>query len=327
MTRVGLGNGIALLLSIVLAMSTATRRSAEAPRLSEAPPTPTTNVQITTLNDGTKAVVDRRGRAVPLKRYGRILSGSSLVDQLLVILAERDRILAVTKYGHDHSLPAPVAAGLATHPGIRNLESVLALKPDLVITNHIGDPAQLERIEEHGIPVFDLGDMRGVATLVPNILAVATLLGRPEAGRDYADRFVQRLRGVSRGAKVAGSCVYVSIYGGQISGGTVGSSYHDVLVAAGFSDAAAGHYRDWPTYTAEDLLAMNPDFVLASDGMEETLCRHPGLERLRVCEDRRRILTLPSDEVGDPGPGMLEAAEDLRKKLDAFEASRAAGAR
>ncbi|HVW29746.1 MAG TPA: ABC transporter substrate-binding protein [Polyangiaceae bacterium] len=326
MTRVGLGNGAALLLSVVLAMSTATRRSAEAPRSSDAPAS-ALSVNITTLRDGTKALVDRRGRAVPLKHYTRILSGSSLVDELLVALAERDRILAVTRYGHDHSLPAPIAAGLATHPGLGSLESVLALKPDLVITNHIGDPAQLERIEERGIPVFDLGDMRGLATLVPNIHAVATLLGRPDSGRDYADRFARRLRNVSDGAPVAGSCLYVSIYGGQISGGSVGTSYHDVLVAAGFADAAAARYRDWPTYTAEELLALNPDFVLASDGMEETLCRHPGLDRLRVCEDRRRILTLPTDEIGDPGPGMLEAAEDLRKKLEAFRASGAESTR
>lgn len=322
MTRVGLANLGVVLLTVGLAMAAAGRAATGAASASEKSPSPSLDPRITRLPNGGQALLDRRGRAIPLRRYERILSGSSVVDELLVALAERDRILAITEYGKKNSLSEQASAGLRTHAGLGSIEGILSLKPDLIITNHIGDPAQLERLEERGIPVFDLGEMRGLSTLVGNIRAVATLLGRPEAGRVYADQLTRRLAGVSRGATNAGRCLYVSVYGGQIFGGTSGSSYHDVITAAGLSDAASEKYRDWPNYSVEDLLALDPDFVLVSTGMGETLCRQPGLDRLRVCLDRARIFALSDDLIGDPGPRMLEAAEGLRAELETYQASR-----
>jgi len=115
--------------------------------------------------------------------------------------------------------------------------------------------------------------------------------------------------------------MYLSACGAQLFGGAVGSSYHDVIVAAGLTDAAAAKYHDWPNYSVEDVLALDPDFVLASNGMNETLCRQPGFEALRACRDRSRILMLPDALVGDPGPRMLDAAEALRAGLEAYRAT------
>jgi iron complex transport system substrate-binding protein len=317
MTRIDLSNALAVISCVASAMAAAGRPSHDSRPATAAAVAVAPSLRTTVLPGGEKALLDRRGRAVPLRRYERILSGSSVADELLVDLAERDRILAITSYGKKNSLAEQTAAGLATHPGLANVEAILSLKPDLIITNHIGDPALLERLEERGIPVFDLGEMRGMATLVGNIQAVATLLGRPEAGLIYAERLRRRLASVSRGDHNAGSCMYLSAYGGQLFGGTVGSSYHDVIVAAGLSDAAASNYHDWPNYSVEDVLALDPEFILASNGMNETLCRQPGFETLRACRERARILMLPDDLVGDPGPRMLDAAEALRAELDA----------
>ncbi|HEX4334369.1 MAG TPA: ABC transporter substrate-binding protein [Polyangiaceae bacterium] len=320
MNRVAVQNIAALVAAILLAMTAVARVTPGATASVELPDVPAPSVRLVDLPDGTKGIADRRGHVVPLRNYRHIVSGSSLVDEVLVVLAERERIAAITEYGKKNSLPASVASGLASHPGLSNIESLLSLKPDLVITNQVGDPAPLERLEERGVQVFDLGDMRGLVTLMPNIEQIATLLGRPEDGRRYAEQLTRRLHRVAAGSAPAGSAIYVSIYGGQIYGGATGTSYHDVMLAAGLTDAAAKRYSGWPNYTAEELLGLDPDFVFTSDGMNETLCRQPGLDRLHVCREPRRILTLESELTGDPGPRLLEAAERLRDELDAFTA-------
>jgi hypothetical protein len=107
--------------------------------------------------------------------------------------------------------------------------------------------------------------------------------------------------------------VYVSAYGGQLFGGTVPSSYHDVLTAAGLLDIAAARFRDYPHYDPEQLLDLDPELIVTQPASVALICRVSGLGRLRACQDDGAgIIGLDDAVLGDPGLGMLEAAEALR---------------
>ena len=105
--------------------------------------------------------------------------------------------------------------------------------------------------------------------------------------------------------------MWVSIFGDRLYGGTVGSSYHDLLVHAGCDDAAAGRYRAWQEYSLEDLLALDAELIVTSTGQGIALRRRPGADRLRA-----RIIELPEAVAGDPGLGMVDAVEALRAALE-----------
>lgn len=107
--------------------------------------------------------------------------------------------------------------------------------------------------------------------------------------------------------------LYVSAYANQLLGGAAGTSYHDVLVHAGLIDAADGKYSGWPHYDPEQLIALDPELIVANEGTTKSLCLVGGLERLRACHnDGAGVISMPADLLGDPGPRMLEAAEALR---------------
>lgn len=108
------------------------------------------------------------------------------------------------------------------------------------------------------------------------------------------------------------SAIYLSVSGTQLLGATIGTGYHDVLVHAGLIDAAAARFRDWLHYRTEDVLALDPQVILTRAGGETLICRHPGLERLRVCRGAGFIVGLPGDLLGDPGLPILDATEELR---------------
>jgi iron complex transport system substrate-binding protein len=314
-TRTALLNMAGLAFTLGIATLSVAREGPEPAVLGAPRPPDGAALDFVTLPDGTRALRDHGGHATPLRPYARILSGSTVTDQLLVELCERDRIVAFTAYGAAHH-PNAAFAGVPTHPGLSSIELVTSLKPDLVITNHVGDPKILARLREQGLEVFDLGELRGASTLVPDVLAVGELVGHPEAAASYARRFARRLAHVAPEAfstkeSERPTSLYVTLYGTQLSGGASGTSYHDVIVAAGLRDVATPRYHDWPLYTSEDLLEMDPDTVTTLEGTASRFCRHPGLERLRVCRGKGRILELRSDLIGDPGPRMLEAAEAL----------------
>lgn len=266
------------------------------------------------LADGTRVLRDAGGVAVPLKRYQRIASATMAADRVLADLCEPQRVVAFSRAGQES---APFAHRYVDKAGLSSrapLEEVLALKPDLLLVSALVDPGYAARLRERGIAVFDLGHMRGMSTLLPNIRAIGWLLGAPERGESYARSLARRMAAASGGRVRAQGprAVYVSAYGTSLYGGANHTSYHDVIVHAGLRDAAAeAGLSGWPQLSAEQLLSLAPEVVVTKPGMGALLCRHAGLASLGPCKGQGRILELPGAIADDPGPGMLEATEAL----------------
>jgi len=257
---------------------------------------------------------DHAGADVPLRPYRRIGSGSSVGDDLLLALCEPDRIAALTAYSARRPSDGYRYAGPKHIENLSDIEFLLSLKLDLLLVSNYGDSRHVERLREAMIPVYDLGPMRGMSTFIPNIDEVAKLLGHPERGARFATSFQRRMASVAGDAAsaLAKDAMYLSSYGGHLFGGTQGTSYHDVLVAAGLVDVAAARFVDWPEYTPEQILNLNPAVIVAKPGMRDAICGRSGFERLRACHPPGIVAEVDDDLLNDPGVRMLEAAEAVR---------------
>lgn len=255
-------------------------------------------------------VADAGGHVTHLRHFSRIISASTLADRLLVELCEPDRIVAFTEYGAEHSPLGYQYAGKALLKSESDVEKILALKPDLFITNSFGTPAKMARLREAGVEVFDLGEAHGLDSLVQDARSVGKLVGHAERGERYAQQFTRRFERVAAIIPANGrrTAIYLSVYGNQLFGGGIGSSYHDVLVHAGLLDAAAMRFGAWPKYSPEQLLELDPEVIVTKSGMKRAICERPSFERLRACT-RGTIVEVDSDLMEDPGPGMLDVAE------------------
>jgi iron complex transport system substrate-binding protein len=258
------------------------------------------------------SVRDAAGHRVALRRFERIASSSTVADALLLELAEPERIVALSHHGRERSA-ALQYGNRPTLAGLSPLELLLSLRPDLVLVNRLVGQAELARARAVGLTVFTMGDMRGLTTLLHDIDVIATLLGDRARGQRFAAQLTRRMRAVAADIPPdrRRRALYVSALGGKLFGGTVGTSYHDVLVHAGLRDVAAERFRDWPHYDPEQLLALDPDLIVTPEGLSAGLCAVSGLERLRACK-KQGVVELPESLLGDPGPRMLEAAERLR---------------
>lgn len=318
MTRAALMNLLGLAAAGVASAMIVARPTAGGPAWvddgSGAPaPRPGPSDASTTLPDGRRAIRDAAGEPVPVAPYRRIASTSMVTDRLLLELIEPDRVLAVS------------AATLRTAPwgyrlrgkhaveGLGAVEELVALKPDLVLMQSFAGRSRIAELRAAGVTAFDAGSVGGVATLLPAIAAVAALLAVPERGDALARGFVARFAGVAAklGPRPRRRALYLAVVGTRVFGGTVGSSIHDVMTAAGLVDVAAERYRQWPDYSPEQVLALDPEVVVAKIGAAATLCGHPALGLLRACRAPGHVLELPAGLLDDAGLGMLEAAEAL----------------
>jgi iron complex transport system substrate-binding protein len=283
----------------------------------QASPITAATVQVTTLPNGDRALADASGDLVPLRTYRRIASASIVADELLLALAEPERIIALTHYGREGTPFAHRYGDRIALHGVNDAELLRKQRIDLLIANHLGAPAELARARDTGAQVFNLGDMRGLSTLIPNIEAVALLLGDRDRGIRLAESFQHRMRAVAADIprERRKTAMYVSAYGGQLFGGASRTSYHDVLEAAGLIDVAATSFRDWPHYDPEQLLALDPEVIVTTEASVQVLCRTSGLGHLRACSRAGSIIELDEALIGDPGLGMLDAAEQIRARV------------
>lgn len=313
MSRLDGVNLAALLAALVLAAVGTlqfTRPSAipaAAPALENTP-----GVTRVTLDDGRQAVLDAQGSAVPLGHYTRIVSLGLESDTLLAELCERDRLAGVSTY--HRGTTALRLAGLPRFAGLDDLEAVIALAPDLVVVSSSADQLdRIARLRQAGLTVCNLGPQRGVASLVPNARLLGVLLNADARAERFAGTFTRRLANVAASLppeRARRRALYLGIYGREIYGGTTGSSYHDVLTAAGLIDIAAGQHSGWPKLSLEQVIALDPEVIVLSAGSATALRALPGIEALRAVTDGH-LLILADDLLEDPGPGLLDAAEAL----------------
>lgn len=261
-------------------------------------------------------VEDATGGHVAVRQYVRIVSTSTIADQVLVELVDPRRLLAVSA----HTLRGPDGPVYRDKIGVeraRDIETIIELRPDIVFINSFVDERQIERLRNAGLTVFNLGVMRGVETLLMNIRQISAVLDVPQKGEALAGELMRGLREVSATLPVdqRERGLYVGIHGDRLYGGTRGTSFHDVLVAGGLDDVAAeAGFAGWPAYTNEQLLSLDPPWIITNPGTEQTLCRHPGFASLTACK-AGRVQGIDTHLLTDPGFGMVDAARAVRKAV------------
>lgn len=238
----------------------------------------------------------------------RIVSVSTLADRLLLDLCSPERVVAFTARSAE-GRDGYRFAGRPTVRALDDIERIVSLAPDLVITHNVADARRVARLRDAGVRVVDLGGLDGVRSLVIDAAQIGAICGLPEAGERYGRTFARRMERVASGIVDRRSAIYLSLYADRLFGGTVGSSYHDVLTAAGLRDAAQGSFTGFPQYAIEQVLELDPELIVTRNGMAATLCSHPALGRLRACPDG--MIEIDGDLLDDPGPGMLDAAEEI----------------
>ncbi|MEL6340423.1 MAG: ABC transporter substrate-binding protein [Myxococcota bacterium] len=261
---------------------------------------------------------DGRGVDVMRRSYQRIASLSTVADHMLLRLVEPRRIVGVTAYTLENHPDAWRFAGIPALSTSKSLESVLALGPDLVVISKFADEAYMARLREEGIAVFDLGDMRGIATTRRDIQDLGVLLNLRERARRLEREFVRACEGLTRriGDDPRRSGIFLSVFGDNFFGGTANTSYADLLRLAGVKDLAAERgFVGWPRFSAEQLIELDPPLIVMPKGRARHVCSHAILRDLTACSTAGGVIEMPNKNHSDAGLGLVDAAHDLQEQL------------
>ena len=276
-------------------------------------------------------ILDHDGQKIICHEYQRIICASSIAAGVLPELVSVERIIMVPAW-HRKTSPSAFKTSLRDtegHSRIKALESLasievlVAAKPDLILLNSLsgGGGERIQRLRSLNLNVLDLGPMLGAETFIENIRTLGQVLRVAARGEHLARSFRRRLERVNMvtpGGEAKGS-LYIGNMGGSLIGGTKGSSYHDLLIYSGLKDLAADQgFTPWPSYTPEQVMAMNPEVIVTEYGKGASLRGIPGFHELKAFSDSGSLVELPPG-AETIGFGLLDAVEALHETVHGWQ--------
>lgn len=247
----------------------------------------------------------------------RVVSMNLCADELVLRLADRDQVLAVTYLARDPrgSTVSAEAAGMPVTRGLT--EEVVALRPDLVIAGAFTTRATVGMLKRVGAPVLELGvpaDLDGVRA---QIRQVATALGHSERGEAMVAELDGRLAAVTPAARPLRALV-MRPNAFTVAPGGLGDA---LIRAAGLVNVAAEIGRDrFGQVPLEAAAFANADLIVTDEGapgtpsLADTLLHHPVF---RALAREGRTVAVPNRFWTCPGPQIAEVVARLAAAANA----------
>lgn len=280
---------------------------------------------------GTHTVTDEIGHRVLLPaEIHRIVSIAPNLTETVYALGAGPLLVADTNY-----CDAPPEARLKPHIGMPlnpSLEAIVAMKPDLILaTTAINRLETVDSLEQVGLPVYST-DPRSVDGLLQGIAKLSEVIGVGQRGHQMVDGLKERLRtldGIIQG-EAPRRVLFVVWESPLISIGPK-TFIADALTHAG-AESVIKSKQDWPNVTPEEVVRLRPDYLVYAAAHGDQAPSLDLLRQRRGWKDlpavREGHLVVISDEIDRPAPGLIDAIEELARKLhpSLFSAERVPGA-
>jgi iron complex transport system substrate-binding protein len=260
------------------------------------------------------SVTDFQGRSVSIsKRPERIVSIGPSNTEFLFALGAGDRVV-----GDDDFSDEPPAAKTKEHVGgVKvNLEKVVSLRPDLIVTVKFSD-GTIEALSQSTAAVLVV-DPQNAA----DVARTASLLGKAIGadGDKLAGDIQAKLDAVkAKTASAAKPKVFHEIDASDLTKMyTVGpgSFVDDLIKLAGGTNIAAAAKSQYPTISAEEVVRADPDIVVLADSAYGTtgaaVAARPGWSALSAVKNKR-VYPVDGNLFSRPGPRLGAAAEAYAK--------------
>ena len=257
----------------------------------------------------------------------RIVSLNPCVDAILVEVADRGQIAAISHYSRDPSSSSIDAAGAGYPVTFGGVEEVLALRPDLVLSGGYASSAARAAFGRLGVRLELFAVPETVAESIAQVRRIAEVVGRPQRGAALAARIEAALAAAAPppGAPRLSAITYQAR--GFAAG--PGSLMDEMMRRCGFDNAVTRYGLKYSgEIPLERLIADPPDVLLAGQAAPgapawvDRALSHPALERVAA---RMRRATFPQQLTFCGGPVLIRTAALLAKVREATLAARGGG--
>jgi len=250
----------------------------------------------------------------PAKRIATLSPGAT---ELAFAAGAGDKVVAVVNYS-DYPEAALKLPLVGNHTRI-DLEALLALKPDLVITWRTGNPpAQMEMLRALGLPMFAIEPrtFEGVSKVIEQL---STLAGTEQEGFAEAERFRKGIAEIAEQYRDAEPVpVFYQVWQTPLM--TINDNHliGKVIQLCGGVNVFGDMPRLVPRISAEVVLEADPHAIITGsvEGIEDNqLDRWKSYTGMTAVANKN-LFFVPASPISRPTPRLLEASRDICQRLD-----------
>jgi iron complex transport system substrate-binding protein len=269
-------------------------------------------------NIASRTFVDDAGRKLFIaKAPNRVISLAPSITEMLFALGLDDQIVGVTEFcNYPPAALAKPKIGYARP----NLESLIALRPDLIVApQEFLRADMLTKLEQLKIPVFLL-EAKSVEDIFSQILTLGKIFNRVSMSDDLTRTMRNRLAEVT--GRIASSekkrVLYVLNSHPLITVGP-GSYIHQMIGLAGGINIAAGSSSAYPRLNIETVLKEDPEILIFPVGSAESIPKSEQEEWNRwnslSAVRNQQLRNVSSDALNRPGPRVVDGLEHLARAI------------
>lgn len=262
----------------------------------------------------TDTITDDYGRKVLVPTHPqRIVSASPAVTEIICALGAESLLCGRTDYC---TYPASVSS-IPSIGGISNLnvEHVLSLKPDLMISASMVPEKTIVQLEKMNVPVVCVPEKNNFDGLYQNIATIGRLIGRESAADSLNALLRNKLSGLMCNADTNNrpTIYYVVGFGSNGNFTAGGNSFiNDIICMAGARNLAEDN-EGWG-YSLENLMEKDPDYILIRAEDSSTFCNTKPYNRLTAVKNGR-VISIESGIVDLQVPRNIEAIQLIHDKI------------
>ena len=271
----------------------------------------------TDLTDVTGTLVHVQSRPIRI-----VTLAPSLAELVFELSGTGDRLVGVSEYTDFPSeLKKVKTIGPYSHI---NLETVFALKPDLVLATLDGNSKdQIGHLRELGVPVIVVGTETFIQ-IENSITLISTALGEGKAGLALIEKLRSGLRKIQdevRARKTPARRVLIQLGDDPVIVVGHGSFLHEAIGLVGGTNIYGDALSHYPRPSVEDVVQKNPDviLILALSGdlssFEKMVQKWEHFPQLKAVQGKS-IRILHADSLLRPTGRLLDGLRLLMKAID-----------
>jgi iron complex transport system substrate-binding protein len=239
----------------------------------------------------------------------RVVSLSPCLDEILVEVADRAQIVALSHFARDPE-GSTVSVLARTYPQTYETEEVMAIRPDLILASRHTSLATRAALERLGLNLELFAVPDTIADSTAQVTRIAALVGHPERGTALIRRIEAALAAARPPTRQPPISALVFQPRGLAAG--EGTLMNELLTRTGFTNAATRYgIRQWGTVSLEQLLADPPQILLSAEVQPgaptwaERIISHPALRSLG---GRMQRAVFPERLLYCGGPTLIQSA-------------------
>jgi iron complex transport system substrate-binding protein len=245
----------------------------------------------------------------------RIVSINLCADELLVTLADPDQIADLSIYATDPTLSYVAEAAKQFRHDAAEAETVIDLKPDLILAGRFTKRATREMLGRLGYRVELLDSVTSIASSIAQIRRIAALVGHPDRGEALVEKIEAARTRAEATAATMKERPTAAVYQrrGYVTGAETLTG--ELLSLAGFVNVAGDLTGKTGGFVPlEKIVATPPDMIVVSTAVARAqdqgsaLLAHPALAALFPPDKR---VALPDKLTACGGPSLPEAIDWL----------------